>query len=198
MKFFVIIEGEQKGPYTLEQLPDAGVTPDTYVWRKGLPSWHKAADDADICQFYRNRLTSIGSKSETSAEPDQDPEEAALNEFLDQIPPMFRETIRRSGIKPGKMLMEPETSVAPPNTLVYAIIMTLVCFPPTGFVAIYQSIISGRLWQEHLRLEKEGKHKEESRQIAIAAHEASRNARMWLGITFFLGIIAYAFTFRFL
>lgn len=198
MKFFVIIEGEQKGPYALEQLPEAGVTPDTYVWRKGLPAWHKAADDADICQFYRNRLSTIGSASETSAEQAHDPEEEAINEFLSRIPPMFRETVRRSGIQPGNKLMEPDTSVAPPKTLAYAIIMTLLCFPPTGFVAIYQSIISNRLWQEHIRLEKEGQRKEESRQIAMAAHDASRSARMWLGITFFLGIILYAFTFRFL
>ncbi|MDE6143194.1 MAG: DUF4339 domain-containing protein, partial [Muribaculaceae bacterium] len=35
MKYFAIIDGEQKGPFELEELADAGVRPSTYVWCKG-------------------------------------------------------------------------------------------------------------------------------------------------------------------
>ena len=35
MRYFAMIGGEQRGPYELTELSEAGVTPETYVWCKG-------------------------------------------------------------------------------------------------------------------------------------------------------------------
>lgn len=40
--YFIHIEGEQKGPLRLEQLSEYGLTRDTMIWRRGMPSWVKA------------------------------------------------------------------------------------------------------------------------------------------------------------
>lgn len=42
MEYFVILNGNQAGPFPKEQLPYIGVRPDTFVWRQGLPEWVKA------------------------------------------------------------------------------------------------------------------------------------------------------------
>lgn len=52
-----MIDGEQKGPMNLEDLAEAGVRPDTYVWCKSLPDWMKASDVPDICRYFRLRLS---------------------------------------------------------------------------------------------------------------------------------------------
>ncbi len=54
--YFAMIDGERRGPFTLDALHEAGVTPDTYVWSKGMSDWEQAADVADICRYYRQRI----------------------------------------------------------------------------------------------------------------------------------------------
>ena len=38
-RYYAMIDGVQKGPYTLEELPLAGVRPSNYIWCKGLQDW---------------------------------------------------------------------------------------------------------------------------------------------------------------
>ncbi len=42
MRYFAMIDGERRGPFGLDELADAGVRPDTYVWCKGMSDWEKA------------------------------------------------------------------------------------------------------------------------------------------------------------
>ena len=35
-QYFIIVNGQQKGPYPREVLRMQGMTPDTYVWREGM------------------------------------------------------------------------------------------------------------------------------------------------------------------
>ena len=48
MRYFAMIGGEQRGPYELMELSEAGVTPETYVWCKGMADWQPASDVAEI------------------------------------------------------------------------------------------------------------------------------------------------------
>lgn len=57
MKYFVMSGDRQIGPISLEELPDNGVRPDTYVWCKGMPDWVPASEVADICRYFRLRLS---------------------------------------------------------------------------------------------------------------------------------------------
>lgn len=42
-EYYILNGSEQQGPYTIDQLRGR-VTPQTYVWREGLPDWIQAGD----------------------------------------------------------------------------------------------------------------------------------------------------------
>jgi len=44
MEFYVIINDEQKGPFTLDQLATLDITPSTEVWAEGMDDWQQAGD----------------------------------------------------------------------------------------------------------------------------------------------------------
>lgn len=184
MKFYAMIEGEQKGPLELEELPEIGVRPSTYIWCKGLTNWQKAEDNAEICRFYRNRLYDIMhptpqstqlSKEEIPPEIPINPSPTRFDHYLKDSPeqiPTLEEIESREN-----------TDVAPMSMIGYAWLVTFLCFPPTGIVAIVNAYRSKSEW-------KAGNSK--------AAHDYCRMAKMWTGITFFLGLIFYAFLFAFI
>lgn len=165
MKYFAMIDGEQKGPFELAELAQAGVRPGTYVWCKGMADWEKAEDVADICRFYRNRIYDLMHPG--SVEAERRIEERRIEDAhipsLEEIDNMHN------------------NDVPPYNILPLAIIATILFFPPTGAVAIYYGYKAKKDWKAGLHAE---------------AHENSRSAKMWTGITFCLGIIFYALLFR--
>jgi hypothetical protein len=42
MRFFIVVDGERRGPLTLEQLAEQGIERDTLVWQPGLSDWARA------------------------------------------------------------------------------------------------------------------------------------------------------------
>ena len=42
MDFFIIKDNKQRGPYSIEQLAEMGITSGTLVWREGLGTWKPA------------------------------------------------------------------------------------------------------------------------------------------------------------
>ncbi len=48
MKFYAFINGEQRGPYTIDQLAALEITPDTDVWTKGMDDWMPAGDVPEL------------------------------------------------------------------------------------------------------------------------------------------------------
>ena len=42
MDFFIIKDNKQRGPYSIEQLTEMGITSETLVWREGLGTWKPA------------------------------------------------------------------------------------------------------------------------------------------------------------
>lgn len=183
MRYFAMIDDERRGPFDLEQLPLEGVTPDTYVWCKGMDDWQKAEDVADICRFFRRRLSDL-----------QHPVAPAPVE----APPV--EPQRH--MTPYEMINaaeqpEPDYSAPPAPTLFLSIFLTLFCFPITGLVAVWYSYKARKAWQESQRSESEGSRKlyddKEREELRKLAHDYDRQAKMWIGITFFLSIIFYAF-----
>ncbi|MDE7437766.1 MAG: GYF domain-containing protein [Muribaculaceae bacterium] len=183
--YFAMIDGERKGPFTLAQLNDAGVRPDTYVWAKGMADWQKADEVADICRHFRQHLfDKMHPSSCLSVESPNDRDR--------------RSTEPRSGFGFGYYNFPmPEEDPAemqnpPMPTLLIAVMVMLFCFPPTGIVAIYYSIHSRNLWNKAQEI-AEGKVKGDADIFRRNAHDASRKAKMWVGITFFTGLIFYAF-----
>ncbi len=174
MKYFAMIEGEQKGPLELHELPGAGVRPDTFVWCKGMDDWRRAREVADISRFYRQHISDLMHPVSMPAEsPAANTDERAYSGM-----PRFDRFLQNQDASsaPGK-LPEPDYNLPPRTMLVESVILTIFCFPLTGFVAIYYAMLTRREWSK-------GNKKE--------AHEFSRRAKMWAGITFFLGVMLYA------
>lgn len=103
MKIFAMIDGRQVGPMDLDDIVEAGVRPDTYVWSKGMADWQKAAEVPDICRYFRLRLAGVlpsfprfGGKSEEQRMLDEQAEQELL---IQQLPPMARNLVRKSGVK---------------------------------------------------------------------------------------------------
>lgn len=204
MKYFAMINGVRKGPFELSEFPKEGITPETYIWCKGMSDWRQAGDVADVCRFYRNHIFDILHPSDpkipestVSAENDSDLSEDELS----SIPLRYRHMVRKSGERPGTPIVEqPDFTSAPMSMMALAIIVTLVCFPPTGLFAIYYSYMSAKTWKESQRSDskssKELYSDEERKRLRRLSHDFSRSAKMWTGITFFLGFLLYAFIFR--
>lgn len=192
MKYFAIIDGEQRGPFELDRLADAGVRPETYVWCKGMEDWIKAEDDAEICRMFRRRISSLMHPGSFQDTPSED---------LKEKPSIQSETdadvqggVSRIGFGfPDAPFPEETNPAIPPRpTLLVAVFVTVFCFFPTGIAAIYYSIKSQKCWNAS-RLSQG----DESKAMQHEAHTACRSARMWTGISFFLGMIVWAFLVRF-
>lgn len=218
MKFFAMIDGKRTGPWQLWQLPEAGVTPETYVWCKGMSDWRKAEEVADIARYYRCHLAGI--------EPDEAPivknqhsgnaatpyhESSGKGSFLyDALHPQAPPGLSRNGFPtppPSDSLFEPEDLSKPPKSmLIPAILATLFCFPVTGFVGIYYAVQMRRLWQDAEAADTDPKQvalknneddkPADSESLRRKAYDAARSARLWTGVTFFLGLIFWAFLYR--
>lgn len=174
MKYFAIIDDVQCGPFLLEELADNGVGPDTYVWCKGMDDWKQAREVADICRFFRNRIFDKMHSKSLSVEKSQDCEvesqEIQSVGGVSRFPQLadFDELNR----------LHRNVDIPPRTWFLEALILTILCFPLTGFVAIYFSVKSSRAWRENK--------KEES-------HDLAQKSKMWCGFTFFFGLIFLAF-----
>ena len=47
-EFFVIVNGQQQGPFTVEQLAELAITPETEVWCQGMDDWKQAGDVPEL------------------------------------------------------------------------------------------------------------------------------------------------------
>lgn len=52
MEYWIAQNKERKGPFSPEQLSEAGISPDTLVWRDGLTSWTKAEDLEELAWLF--------------------------------------------------------------------------------------------------------------------------------------------------
>lgn len=185
-KYYAMIDGERKGPFSLDQLPEAGVRPSTYIWCKGMPDWQKAEDNADVCRHFRNHLYDLMHPSTPPADTT-----AAASGELDKYkiqpdapkgpyPTRFDRILQQNGENPLPTLDEIEAQkdkATPPVSMVgYAWLVTIFFFFPTGIAALvfaYRSRKASKKGDNQL------------------SHEFNRKAKMWTGITFFIGIIFY-------
>ncbi|MDE6576864.1 MAG: CD225/dispanin family protein, partial [Muribaculaceae bacterium] len=72
-------------------------------------------------------------------------------------------------------------SIPPTPMIGFAVLSAVLFCLPTGLVAIYFAVKSRNAW-------KKGENK--------TAYDFNRSAKMWTGISFFLGLILFAFIMR--
>ena len=51
MNYFIIENGQQVGPLTIDQLRSKGITGETNVWHEGMAQWGKAKDIPEIASI---------------------------------------------------------------------------------------------------------------------------------------------------
>lgn len=175
MKYFAMINGEQRGPFALNELIGAGVTPDTYVWCKEMTGWEKAEDVADVCRYFRQHLTG-------GAPEDIPVETPEVEEIMNETPSPrsfgeLRGTSSDSSGQPNFLEDNEPLEQKPGGLMLIAILSALLCFLPTGIAAIYFAWRVEKEWQK-------GDMK--------ACKENVRRAKMLIGITFFIGFIIMA------
>ena len=48
MEFHLIRNGKQEGPFTIEELGQQGITPESEVWAEGMADWMQAGDVPEL------------------------------------------------------------------------------------------------------------------------------------------------------
>jgi len=48
MEFHLIVNGKQEGPFSVEELSQKGITPESEVWAPGMDDWKQAGDVAEL------------------------------------------------------------------------------------------------------------------------------------------------------
>lgn len=93
-QYFIIADERQAGPFSKDELKSRHITPDTLVWRAGLPDWVKAGDLSDLSDIL---------VVETHYEDLDHPEESRWFAMLDgqQVGPYTVETLISMGLKPN-------------------------------------------------------------------------------------------------
>lgn len=191
-KFYAFIDGEQKGPYRLEELAGAGVRPSTYVWTKGMPDWQKAEEVPEICRLFRQHLahrmhpetvespTVISPQGDTTAQGQPyGPPPGDENNVRKDAPRS------RFGIPLPETEPEPDYNRPPQVSLMLAFLSLFLCFPPSGIAAVFFTYRSLKYWQQSLVT----KDPSEVENLRKQSHEAERLSKMWLGLTVAFGLI---------
>lgn len=180
MKYFAVIDKQQIGPCSIEELVQAGLRPDTYVWCKGMEDWTPAKDVADICRHFRRRLFDKMHPTAPQAPSPTEPGAPASDYELHQMSRReFWQEVSREVAE--SQPSEEELTALPPSTWwPFPILLSLLFFFPLGIPAVICSRKAGKLWNE-------GRHAE--------SHEAARIAKIYGGVAIAMGLLLTAFLF---
>lgn len=171
MNYWIYDGAAERGPYTIDQLRQLGITPSTPVWREGLADWCRADLLPELAALWRPEPAC---NLQTQAEPVQDipvdnptppelpnpAEPPTLPDNADQPydQPMpqdmygFQQPVQpqyNNSMEPVQAQGEP----CPPSHLGWAIASTVLCCLPLGVVAI---IMSSKVQQRYNRGDLQG------------------------------------------
>ena len=83
MQYWIIKDGESKGPFTLEELQAMGISQTTKIWCKGMDNWTKAGE-TDIADVLFAHV--VDESEERSAESAEAPESGELSAESGEAP----------------------------------------------------------------------------------------------------------------
>lgn len=120
MKYWIIVEKRHAGPYSAEQLANAGLKTDTLVWCEGLADWTPAGEIHELSQMMAMRDNAVPETAPTQqATPRQD---------------------ATYGVQPAEASPNPPaaapTEPCPPAYIAWSVIATLLCCTFAGIPAI--------------------------------------------------------------
>lgn len=91
MNYFIIVNDQQQGPFTIDELKLRGIAPDTLVWAEGMPQWMPASQVDELKTIFRNEADG------NTATPPPPPLDAArpLPQQPQSAPDSQAETVRQ-------------------------------------------------------------------------------------------------------
>ncbi len=175
MQYYIIQNGLQKGPYSLEELRMLNVTPETEVWTEGLTNWTKARNVASLAPLFAGMggsQTNYGPQGYQQAGT-QPPGYQPGYQQSGYQQPGFQQAYQQPGYQQPYQ-QQPMNGGYPPKTwMVESILVLIFCCLPFGIVGVvYASKVDG--------LYHSGRYAE--------AEQASRDAGKWTKIGFFIGL----------
>lgn len=190
-KYFAYIDGEQKGPFTLDQLAESGVRPSTYVWCKGMDDWQRADQVEEIRNQFRHHIEKQRPVEEQAQQMTHPGNSADLNKVPGEEAPLRF---------PLPDLSQPENLDRPPQvSMVLAVLSLLLCFPPTGFVAVFFTYKAQKTWEKAMGRQPLNDIKSADGisldDLKRKAHDYERLSKMWLGLTVAFGVIFWTLVF---
>ncbi len=152
MKYWIVVNHQPTGPYELCDLENIDFREDTPVWHEGLPDWVPAHTVVEIREILERRRYAI--------QPD-------VTVIADNGEPVKIEV--GSGTD-----MRNVTAERPSNYLAWSIVVMLLCFIPSGIVAIiYSAMVNSRF----------------DRGDIAGARKASEIAQWWIIISIVIGVV---------
>lgn len=162
MKIWIYIDGQQQGPYTLEELLDKPVTENTKVWFEGLPKWYPAGYleemrplfDGSLLKAKQNvepeepqvsevKVTETAEEPETHHEaeptvgydPDSARETVEVSETVVETEPV-------SAYAPGRRYIPRSnpSEPCPPTHIGWTVFLTICCCSPVSLAGLIASI----------------------------------------------------------
>ena len=160
MNYWIIVNGQQKGPFTIEQLRWQKITPQTDVWGDGMPNWTKASQVPELQSLF---TAGAAQPSQQAAAPQQ--QQAQQQYQQQQTQQQYQQPQQQS---------QQQMSAYPPNSHVAeSILVMLFCCMPFGIVALVHATMVRMCYD---------------RGDYTAAMQHSQTASKWLKIGFFIGL----------
>lgn len=125
MEYWIIVDNRHVGPYSAEQLLDAGLTADTLVWHEGLTAWVRAGEVGELAAgLERQRMADSERQAESFAEERDDVATAEA----------YKSDNRQADacVAEETQFVEP----CPPAYIAWSVIVTVLCCTIIGIPAI--------------------------------------------------------------
>lgn len=167
MKYYIIQNGQQMGPYTIEQLRIYHVTPETDVWTEGMANWAKAKDIPALAPLFAG-VAGGAMPGATVVQP-----QGAVNSG--QYQQTAGNQYQQASNNQYQQAQPSSYGGYPPKTwVVEAILVTLFCCMPFGVVGLVHATMVSLYY---------------NRGEFEAAEQASKTAGKWVKIAFIIGLI---------
>ena len=118
MKYFIIINGKQAGPFEENLLSGMGITRDTQVWRDGMQQWQPAGTIPELGYLFATLNDSnVGSST----------------------PPPYENSYQPFSSQPIQYGQDIDCDECPKTYLLESILVTIFCCLPFGVIGIYNA-----------------------------------------------------------
>lgn len=175
MEFWIYLNNEKRGPYSVEQLQNMTIPPTTLVWREGMDTWLAAVEIPELAQLYSLTPPPPPVTPQAQDTENNELEQGDIETNIEAIaPPDFNPEnfIEEQVQEPAKERDKPQAK-CPPTYLVWAILTTLCCCQLFGIIAI---VYAANVKSKYDRGDFEG------------AAKYSERAALWVILAFVIGL----------